>query len=151
MIKTVVQVGDPVLRKISEPVTEFNGELIALLDDMKETLVKENGVGLAAVQIGVLKRIFVISLDEGYFEFINPRIIKTAGTQCGSEGCLSVKGKYGEVERPNKVVVKALDRNGKPFSVTAYGLFARAVCHENDHLDGILYIDKATNLRNDDQ
>ena len=151
MIKTVVQVGDPVLRKISEPVTEFNGELIALLDDMKETLVKENGVGLAAVQIGVLKRIFVISLDEGYFEFINPRITKTAGTQCGSEGCLSVKGKYGEVERPNKVVVKAFDRNGKPFSVTAYGLFARAVCHENDHLDGILYIDKATNLRNDDQ
>ena len=150
MIKNVVQVGDPVLRQVSVPVTEFNGELFSLLDDMKETLLKENGVGLAAVQIGVTKRIFIINLEEGYFEFINPKITKTAGTQCGAEGCLSVKGKYGDVERPNKVVVKAFDRNGKMFSVTAYGLFARAVCHENDHLDGVSYIDRATNIRNEE-
>lgn len=152
MIRNVVQVGDPVLRKISNPITEYNEELGVLLDDMRETLKKENGVGLAAVQIGVLKRVFIIDIEEeGYFEFVNPRITKTAGSQCGSEGCLSVKGKYGEVERPNKVVVKAFDRYGKPFSVTAYGFFARAVCHENDHLDGVLYIDKATYIKDDNK
>lgn len=151
MIRNVVQVGDPVLREKSLPVEEFDEELFALLLDMKETLAKEQGVGLAAVQIGVTKRVFVIDLDEGYFEFINPVITKTAGVQNGVEGCLSVKGKCGDVERPNKVVVKAFDRNGKRFSVTAYGLFARAVCHEYDHLDGVLYVDKALNIRKDEK
>ena len=150
-IKNVVQIGDPVLRKVSAPVENFDEELFALLDDMKDTLIKEDGAGLAAVQIGVLKRVFIINLEEGYFEFINPRIVKTAGTQCGPEGCLSVRGKHGEVERPNKVVVKAFDRNGNRFSVTAYGLFARAICHENDHLDGVLYVDKASNIEADQQ
>ena len=150
MIRDVVQVGDPILREISAPVEKFDDELFALLEDMKDTILKEEGAGLAAVQIGVLKRIFVINLEEGYFEFINPKITKTAGTQCGPEGCLSVRGKYGDVERPNKVVCKAFDRNGNRFSVTAYGLFARAICHESDHLDGVLYVDKATNIRDNE-
>ena len=150
-VREVVQIGDEILRKKSEQITDFGGELSALLDDMKETLEKEQGAGLAAVQIGVLKRVFVVNVEEGYFEFVNPRITKTAGTQCAAEGCLSVKGKYGDVERPNKVVVKAFDRSGKRFSVTAYGFFARAICHEYDHLDGVLYIDKATNIRDDAQ
>lgn len=151
MIREIVQIGDPVLRKKSEEVTEFNEELHLLLDDLKDTVIKEEGAGLAAVQIGVLKRIFVINLEEGYFEFINPKITKTAGSQCGPEGCLSVRGKYGDVERPNKVVCKAFDRNGNRFSVTAYGLFARAICHENDHLDGVLYVDKAENIRSNEE
>ena len=149
--KEIVQVGDKILRQRSVEVTEFGEELNKLLDDMKETLYIEHGAGLAAVQIGVLKRVFVVNVEEGYFEFVNPRITRTAGTQTGAEGCLSVKGKYGEVERPNKVVVKAFDRDGNRFSVTAYGFFARAICHENDHLDGVLYIDKATAIMDEEQ
>ena len=145
--RKILQVGDPTLRKISEPVKEIDDEIITLLDDMKETVVKADGAGLAAVQIGVLKRVFVINIeDEGYFEFINPVIVKTAGVQKGKEGCLSVQHKSGIVERPNKVVVKAYSRDGKMFKLTAYGFFAKAVCHEYDHLDGILYIDKATSI-----
>lgn len=143
-LRKIVQIGDPVLRKKSLEVTDFGPKTVELLDDMRETLIKAEGAGLAAVQVGVLKRIFVVSVEEGYFEFINPVIVKTAGTQSGREGCLSIQGKYGEVERPNKVVIKAQDRYGKPFKLTAYEFFARAICHEYDHLDGVLYIDKAT-------
>ena len=149
--REIVQIGDKILRQRSAEVTEFDDELKKLLDDMKETLFIEHGAGLAAVQIGVMKRVFIVNVEEGYFEFVNPRITKTAGTQIGAEGCLSVKGKYGEVERPNKVVVKAFDREGNRFSVTAYGFFARAICHENDHLDGVLYIDKAMSLTDEEQ
>lgn len=144
--RNIVQVGDDVLRKKSLPVSEINEKIAELLDDMKETLKKAEGVGLAAPQVGVLKRIFIISLDDNYFECINPVIIKQSGSQRGEEGCLSVKGKYGTVVRPKKVVLKATDRNGKDFKVEAEGFLARAICHEYDHLDGILYIDKAENV-----
>ena len=145
-IRKILQVGDPKLRKISEPVEKIDEEIITLLDDMKDTVVDAEGAGLAAVQVGVLKRVFVVTTEEGYFEFINPRIIKTAGSQKGREGCLSVCNKSGVVERPNKVVVKAFGRDGVPVKLTAYGFFARAICHEYDHLDGILYTDKAESI-----
>lgn len=145
-LRKIVQIGDPVLRKKSFPVTDFGEKTIQLLDDMKDTLEKAEGAGLAAVQVGVLRRIFVVSVEEGYFEFINPVIVKTAGKQFGKEGCLSIQHKYGDVERPNKVVIKAQDRYGKEFKLTAYEFFARALCHEYDHLEGVLYTDKATNI-----
>lgn len=139
----VVQVGDEVLRKSCEEVRKFDSELFALLDDMKETVRKEDGAGLAAPQVGVNLRVVVIDLDEGFFEMINPRILAVKGEQRGEEGCLSVKGKYGIVTRPNKVKAEYRDRTGKKHTVTGTGLFARCMCHEFDHLDGILYIDRA--------
>lgn len=142
-IRNIVQVGDPVLRKKCFEVTDFGEKTHQLLDDMKDTLALAQGAGLAAPQVGVLRRIFVVSVDGKYYECINPKIISVSGKQKGDEGCLSVKGKYGEVERPYRVKVSALDRFGKPFVVNAEGFMARAFCHENDHLDGILYIDKA--------
>ena len=144
--RNIVQIGDEVLRKKCFEVTEINDKIITLLDDMKETLEKVQGAGLAAPQVGVLRRIFIVSVDGEYYECINPQIIKSSGTQVGDEGCLSVKGKFGTVERPMKVTVKALDRFGKEFTVKAEGFLARAFCHENDHLDGILYVDKALDL-----
>ena len=145
-IRKILQVGDPVLRQVSAPVEKIDEEMITLLNDMKQTLIDAEGAGLAAVQIGVLKRVFIVSTEDGYFEFINPVIVKTSGEQTGKEGCLSVEGKVGEVTRPNKVVVKAFDRNGQQFKLTAYGFTARAVFHEYDHLDGVLYTDKARNI-----
>ncbi len=146
-IRNIVQIGDDTLRKKSFEVTDFGERTHQLLDDMKETLVKANGAGLAAPQVGVLRRIFIVSVDNEYFECINPVIIKESGRQTGEEGCLSVSGKYGTVIRPNKITLKALDRFGKPFTVTAEGFLARAFCHENDHLNGVLYVDKATNMQ----
>ena len=145
-IRNIVQLGDEVLRKKSFEVTDFGEKTHALLDDMKQTLAKAQGVGLAAPQVGVLRRIFIVSLDGKYYECINPKMISQKGKQIGQEGCLSVKGKYGTVERPQKVVLSAYDRNGKPFTVRAEGFLARAFCHEYDHLDGIIYIDKATKV-----
>ncbi|MCM1438646.1 MAG: peptide deformylase [Roseburia sp.] len=142
----VVQVGDEVLRKKCEEVRKFDSELASLLDDMKETVRKEDGAGLAAPQIGFNLRIVVIDLDEGYFEMVNPKILSVKGEQRGQEGCLSVKGKYGIVTRPNKVKAEYRDRTGKKHTVTGTGLFARCMCHEFDHLDGILYIDKAEEI-----
>lgn len=142
-VRFVVQTGEPVLRQKSEPVKNFNKELWALLDDMKQTVRAEQGAGLAAPQIGVPLRVVVIDVEEGFFELVNPVIISTKGEQTGPEGCLSVKGKQGTVTRPNKVKAEYRDRNGKKHKLTADGFFARAVCHELDHLDGILYIDKA--------
>lgn len=148
-IRNIIQLGDPVLRKKSFAVETISPKIIQLLDDMKDTLNKAKGAGLAAVQVGVLRRVFIVDVDEGYFEFINPEIISQKGEQYGPEGCLSVKGKWGDVKRPNQVVVKASDRNGKQFKLKAEGFFARAVCHEYDHLDGIVYVDKADNLRSE--
>lgn len=142
----VVQVGEAVLREKCAPVKSFNNELYTLLDDMKTTVRAENGAGLAAPQIGVPIRAVVIDVQEGYFELINPEIITVKGEQTGPEGCLSVKGKQGTVTRPNKVKVEYRDRNGKKHKLTAEGFFARAVCHELDHLDGILYTDIAEEL-----
>lgn len=142
----VVQVGDEVLRNKCEEVRKFDSELWALLDDMKETVRKEDGAGLAAPQVGVNIRAVVIDLDEGYFEMVNPKILAVKGEQRGEEGCLSVKGKYGIVNRPNKVKAEYRDRTGKKHTVTGTGLFARCMCHEFDHLDGILYIDRAEEI-----
>lgn len=145
-IRNVVQVGDDVLRQKCFPVEEFDEKLWKLLDDMKETVKKEDGAGLAAPQVGVLRRLAVVDVEEGYFEFINPVIVSQKGEQSGWEGCLSVRGKSGIVSRPMKVTVVYQDRNGEKQTVKAKGFFARAICHELDHLDGILYIDKAVHI-----
>ena len=146
MIREIVQVGDPVLREKCKNVTRFDKELWTLLDDMKETLKNAEGAGLAAPQVGVPIRAVQVDVEEGFFELINPVIVSQKGEQTGPEGCLSVRGKAGTVTRPDKVKVVFSDRNGNRFSLTARGFFARAVCHELDHLDGVLYTDKATNV-----
>ncbi len=150
-IRNIVQEGDSVLRKKCFEVVNFDEKLHLLLDDMRDTVKKAKGAGLAAPQVGTLRRVFVVDVEEGYFEFVNPTILSQKGSQTGDEGCLSVKGKYGTVNRPMKVEVKAFDRNGKPFTLKAEGFFARAICHENDHLDGVLYIDKCDNLYTDNK
>lgn len=142
-IRNVVQIGDEVLRQVCKPVEKFDGELISLLDDLKETVKKEEGAGLAAPQIGVSKRVAVVDVEEGFFEFINPVIISSKGEQKDWEGCLSVRGKQGVVTRPMKIKISYFDRNGERQIMQAKGFFARACCHEFDHLDGILYTDKA--------
>ena len=148
-VRKIVTRGDNVLRKKSRPVEKFDKKLWNLLDDMKDTLDKAQGAGLAAVQVGVLRRIFIVDVDEGFFEFINPEIISTSGEQYGIEGCLSVKGKWGDVKRPYKVTIKAQNRKGEYFTITAKDFFAKAICHEYDHLEGIVYVDKADNLRSE--
>ncbi|MBE7088861.1 MAG: peptide deformylase [Clostridiales bacterium] len=145
-LRYVVQIGDPVLRQKCEEVKKFDNDLFELLDDMKETVREENGAGLAAPQIGVPLRVVVIDLEEGYFELINPKFIAQKGKQTGAEGCLSVRGKQGIVTRPNKVKIEYRTRDGRKRTVTAEGLFARAICHELDHLDGVLYVDLAQNI-----
>ena len=149
-LRNIIQIGDPTLRKKSFEVTDFGAKTQSLLDDMKETLIKAEGAGLAAPQVGVLRRVFIVMAEDKYYECINPVIIEKSGLQIGNEGCLSVKGKYGEVERPMHVTVKAFDRYGKPFTVKASGFLARAFCHENDHLDGILFVDKAFDVVEED-
>ena len=145
-IRNVVQVGDDVLRQKCFPVETFDDGLIKLVEDMKDTVKKEQGAGLAAPQVGVLKRVAVVDVEEGYFEFINPVILSQKGEQSGWEGCLSVRGKSGIVSRPMKVKVSYQDRTGEKHLLQAKGFFARAICHELDHLDGVLYIDKATHI-----
>ena len=142
-IRNVVQVGDDVLRKKCFEVTSFDAKLAQLLDDMKDTVRREEGAGLAAPQVGVLRRAVVVDVDEGFFELVNPVIVESKGSQTGYEGCLSVRGRRGVVTRPMTVTVEYFDRKGKPRKLTAHGFFARTVCHELDHLDGILYIDRA--------
>lgn len=146
---------EPVLRKISKPVEQITARTTTLLDDMKDTLIKSGGVGLAAPQVGILRRIFVIDdAPEGkhhIVEFINPKIIKTEGNQQEVEGCLSIPGKCGVTSRPMIVTVEATDREGKIFTYSGSGLFARCLCHENDHLDGILYIDNALEMLDSDE
>lgn len=148
-IRNIVQIGDDVLRKKCFEVTDFGPKTSQLLDDMKDTLFKAEGAGIAAPQIGVLRRAFIVSCEGKYFECINPKIIKKSGSQTSDEGCLSVRGKYGAVTRPMNVTLEAFDRNGKKFTVDATGFLAKAICHENDHLDGILYVDKAEYVEDD--
>ncbi len=148
-IRNIVQMGDPTLRKKSFAVTDFGERTHQLLDDMKETLAKADGVGLAAPQVGVLRRIFIVSYENYYFECINPEIISKSGSQLGAEACLSVRGKSGTVDRPLKIKLKAFDRYGKPFTINAEGFLARVFCHEYDHLDGILYVDRACDIQED--
>ena len=134
--------GDPVLNKVAKEVKELTPRTEELIGDMLDTMYHENGVGLAAPQVGILKRICVIDVGEGPYVFINPEIIESSGIQTGEEGCLSVPGKSGVVTRPNYVKARALDQNMNPFEVEGTELFARAMCHEFDHLDGHLYIEK---------
>ena len=148
-IRNIVQVGDDVLRKRCFEVTAFDEKLWTLLDDMKDTVKKAKGAGLAAPQVGILRRVAVVDVDEGFFEFINPVITDSRGEQYGAEGCLSVKGKSGMVSRPNVVKLEYFDRYGKKSKLTAKGFFARAICHELDHLDGVLYIDKAERIESE--
>lgn len=143
MRRLVVQTGDPILREKCAEVKTFDKELASLLDDMKETVRAEQGAGLAAPQIGVARRVVVIDVEEGFFELVNPVMLYVKGEQLGPEGCLSVKGKQGTVRRPYKVKAEYRDRFGKKHKLTAEGFFARAVCHELDHLDGVLYTDRA--------
>ncbi len=148
-IRNIVQVGDDVLRQRCFEVESFDEKLWTLLDDMKDTVKKEQGAGLAAPQVGILRRAVVVDVEDGYFEFINPVILQQKGEQTGWEGCLSVRGKSGVVSRPMKLTLSYYDRNGEKHILKAKGFFARAICHELDHLDGVLYIDKATQVQND--
>jgi len=143
-LRTIRKDGDEVLRKKSKTVDEINDRILTLLDDMADTLYKADGVGLAAPQIGVLKRVVVIDVgdDNGLLELINPVKIQESGEQTEVEGCLSIPGVYGEVRRPAQVTVEALNREGKKVVIEGEGLLARALCHEIDHLDGVLFKDK---------
>ena len=137
--------GDPVLEKKCRPITEMTPRLEDLIEDMLETMYEADGVGLAAPQVGMLKRLVVIDVGEGPIVLINPEIIEKSGEQTGMEGCLSLPGKAGEVTRPNHVVCKALNEDMEEITVEGEELLARAICHELDHLDGILYKDLAKN------
>ena len=145
-IRNVVQVGDDILRKKCFEVTAFDEKLAQLMDDLRDTVRKEEGAGLAAPQVGVLRRAVVCDVDEGFFEFVNPRFLLQKGEQSGPEGCLSVRGRQGTVSRPYKVKIAYQDRFGEEHTLAAKGFFARCICHEVDHLDGILYIDKAAEV-----
>lgn len=141
-IRKVVTVGDPILRKTSRKVERFNERLFELLDDMKETMYKAEGVGLAAVQVGILKRVIVVDVGDGFLELINPEIVETSGEIEDVEGCLSVPGENGLVKRPEYCKIRAQNRKGVWRFYEGTGLKARCFCHEIDHLDGILYTDK---------
>ena len=137
--------GDDILRKTCRPVTEMTPKIQELIDDMLETMYEAEGVGLAAPQVGILKRLVVIDVGEGPIVLINPEIVEKSGEQTGMEGCLSLPGKAGEVTRPNHVVCKAFNEDMEEITVEGEELLARAICHELDHLDGILYKDLAKN------
>lgn len=141
-LRNILTEEDPTLRKVSRPVTKFDDRLHELLDDMAETLEDARGVGLAAPQVGILRRVVVVDVGEEILELINPEIISQSGEQTGMEGCLSVPGKYGIVTRPNVVKVRAQDRFGEWYEAEGEELIARAFCHELEHLDGHLYVDK---------
>ena len=147
-LRNIVEQGDPCLNKVGRPVTEFNRRLHTLLDDMHETLEAANGAGLAAPQVGVLRRVCLVLDEENeeFLELINPEIIATSGEQTGLEGCLSVPGKYGIVTRPNVVKVRAQDRYGDWYEVEGEELIARCFCHELAHLDGQLYTEVAERM-----
>ena len=146
-LRTIITQGDPVLGKVCRPVEKFDERLHILLDDMKETLEVSNGVGLAAPQVGILRRVvLVMDAEENVIELVNPVIIAADGEQTGLEGCLSVPGKYGVVTRPMYVTVRAQDRNGEFFEVSGEELTARCFCHELEHLDGHLFVEHADEL-----
>lgn len=146
-LRTILTQGDPALGKICRPVERFDARLHILLDDMKETLTESNGVGLAAPQIGILRRVVVLlDQEENMVELVNPELIHTEGEQTGLEGCLSVPGKYGVVTRPARATVRAQDRNGAFFEIEGEKLVARCFCHELEHLDGHLFVEHTDRL-----
>ena len=151
-LRKIVLQGDDCLKKVCRPVTDFNARLHTLLDDMTETLIDSGGVGLAAPQVGILRRLCVVmNEDDEVIELINPEIIATEGEQTGLEGCLSVPGKYGGVTRPYVVRVRAQDRNGAFFEVEDEALTARCFCHEIEHLDGHLFIEHTDHLLSEEE
>ena len=143
-LREIIKFGDDMLRKKCREVTKFDDKLAQLLDDMAQTLKSADGVGLAAPQVGILRRVCIVDVrdEHGLVELINPEIIEKSGSQTGNEGCLSAPGEWCEVVRPAVVKVKAFDRHGNEFTLEATELKARAICHEVDHLDGILFIDR---------
>lgn len=145
-LRNIVIEGDPILKKKSRQVEKIDDRLLILIDDMKETLKKENGVGLAAVQVGVLKRVIIVDIDGELVELINPEIIEQSGNQEDVEGCLSCPGEYGITRRPMKVTVKALNKDGKEVKYTKEASTARCFCHEIDHLNGIIFKEKAIRM-----
>ena len=138
-LRNIVKEGDDILNKKCRPVQKFDKKLAILLEDMAETMRNANGVGLAAPQVGILRRVVVIDIGEGLIELVNPKIIAFSGEQEGNEGCLSFPGQWGIVKRPNYVKVKAQDRNSEEFTIEGKELLARAFCHELDHLDGVVF------------
>ena len=157
-LRRILEEPHPTLHKVCRPYTGFTPRLHELLDDMKETLMEANGVGLAAPQVGVVRRCCVVletnvaeDEEEYIIELVNPRIIETEGEQSDAEGCLSIPGRYGVVTRPERVVVEAQDRYGNLFTVEGVGLTARAFCHEIDHLDGHVYTEKASHMLTDEE
>ncbi len=140
-IRKIREFGDPVLRKVCKEVKEINRRTLVLIEDMLDTMYEANGVGLAAPQVGIVKRIVVIDIGDGPIIMINPVILEKSGSQTGSEGCLSFPGKVGEVTRPNYVKAAAYDENMEYFEIEGEELLARAICHELDHLDGVIYTD----------
>ena len=157
-LRNIVKKGDTCLEKHCRPVTDFNDRLHTLLDDMGETLIESEGVGLAAPQVGGLRRVVIVletnvpdGEDDYIIELINPEIVWSEGSQSGPEGCLSVPGVFGMVERPEHVTVRAQDRDGNWFSVTGEGLTARCFCHEIDHLEGVLFTERADHIMSDEE
>ena len=138
-LRKILTDKEPALHKVCRPVEKFDGKLHKLLDDMQETLAEANGVGLAAPQVGILRRVFIVDTGDEILELVNPEILETDGEQEGPEGCLSVPGRYGLVKRPYYAKVRAQDRDGNWFEAEGEELIARCFCHENDHLDGIVY------------
>ncbi len=145
-IRNIVKTGDDVLLKMCRPVEKFDEKLWVLLEDMNETMNAANGVGLAAPQVGLLRRVVVIDIGEGVIELINPEIIATSGEQNGVEGCLSFPNEWGLVKRPMNVTVRAQDRHGKFFEMSGSELLARAFCHVIDHLNGVCFVSKASRM-----
>ena len=144
-LRKILTDKDPALHKVCKPVTNFDSKLFKLLDDMRDTLIDSHGVGLAAPQVGILRRVVLVDVGEEeneILELINPEIVETEGATVDVEGCLSVPGRRATVERPERTVVQAINRKGQLIEVEGTGLLARALCHELDHLDGILYVDK---------
>lgn len=150
-IRNILIDGDPTLRKNARTVDKFDKRLHILLDDMYETMQLNEGCGLAAPQVGILKRVVVMDIGEGLIEMINPVIQKSSGENRGTEGCLSIPGVRGYVVRPEKVTVKARDRNGNEITLKGEGFLARCMCHEIDHLDGVLFTDKADEIVEEDE
>ena len=158
-LRYIVEAGDSVLEKRCREVTDFNARLHTLLDDMRDTLLDSGGVGLAAPQVGVLRRVVLVmdtnqeglTDEEQIIELINPEIVSFSGQQTGAEGCLSNPGKYGVVTRPEVVTVKAFDRDGNPFEVTGTGLTARCFCHEIDHLEGRMFMELSERMLTDEE
>ena len=149
--RKIVMQGDELLKKISKVVTVLDDKLAMLLDDMYETMLLNNGIGLASPQVGVLKRVVVVEVDGIKLDMVNPEIISRKGEETGVEGCLSVPNIQGYVKRPSKITVKAFNRYGEEYTLTATSMLARCICHEVDHLDGVLFTDIMTGVYNPDK